>query len=77
MLCRSCSAEGAGSAQGESADSDDEDLEGARPLSDAQIAVRATAGMAGGLAVCAAFSDPLVDALSHLSQVAFLPAISF
>jgi len=58
----------AAAAAGAGEDSDD-DLEGAEPLSDTQIGVRAAAGMAGGLAVCAAFSDPLVDSLSHLSQV--------
>lgn len=41
----------------------------AEPLTDRQILVRAVAGMAGGLAICGAFSDPLVDALSELSQV--------
>ena len=51
-------------------DSNDEEVEeGAEALTDRQILVRAVAGMAGGLGICAAFSDPLVDALSELSQV--------
>ena len=65
-MSRSTDAGGAASA----ADSnDDEEVEeGAEALTDRQILVRAVAGMAGGLGICAAFSDPLVDALSELSQ---------
>lgn len=55
--------------------SDDEEVdENAEPLTDRQILVRAVAGMAGGLAICGAFSDPLVDALSELSQASGIPA---
>lgn len=54
----------------EEGDSSDEEVEeGAEPLSDSQIAVRACAGLAAGLATCAYFSDPLVEALSDLSKV--------
>lgn len=66
-MSRSTDAGGAASAVDSN---DDEEVdEGAEALTDRQILVRAVAGMAGGLGICAAFSDPLVDALSELSQV--------
>ena len=55
--------------EAEDSEEGEEAEEGVEALSDAQILRRAVAGMGGGLALCAAFSDPLVDSLAHLSQV--------
>jgi hypothetical protein len=42
--------------------------EGGQPLSGRDILLRAVAKMGAGIALCAVFSDPLVDALTHLSR---------
>jgi hypothetical protein len=67
--CCARSTDAGGAASAVDADGEEEVEEGAEALTDRQILVRAVAGMAGGLGICAAFSDPLVDALSELSQV--------
>ena len=56
-------------------DDDDLDDEGAaegiqRPR---DIALRATLELASGVAMCSVFSDPFVDALSHLSAASHVP----
>lgn len=38
------------------------------PLSTKDILVRAVAKMGAGIALCAVFSDPLVEALTNLSK---------
>jgi hypothetical protein len=42
----------------------------APPLSSRDILVRAVAKMGAGIGLCALFSDPLVEALTHLSRCA-------
>lgn len=55
--------------EGEAADEAAEEMEGeGGPLSARDILVRAVTKMAAGIALCAVFSDPLVDALSNLSR---------
>ncbi|WIA37902.1 hypothetical protein OEZ86_001279 [Tetradesmus obliquus] len=56
--------------EAESAADAADELEGqpAQPLSRKDILVRAVAQMGAGIALCAVFSDPLVDALTHLSR---------
>lgn len=57
--------------EGEAADEAAEEMEGeeaAAPLSTRDILIRAVAKMGAGIALCAVFSDPLVDALSNLSR---------
>jgi hypothetical protein len=49
-------------------DDEEEEQEEEAAASRTQIAVRAGAKLAAGVAVCAFFSDPLVEALSNLSQ---------
>jgi hypothetical protein len=41
---------------------------GGQPLSARDILMRAVAKMGAGIALCAVFSDPLVEALTHLSR---------
>jgi hypothetical protein len=53
----------------EAADEAAEEMEGeGQPLSRKDILVRAVAKMGAGIALCAVFSDPLVEALTNLSR---------
>lgn len=58
--------------EGESPDEAAGDLEGGgadeAPLSTREILLRAAGKMGGGIALCAVFSDPLVEALTNLSK---------
>jgi Ca2+/Na+ antiporter len=60
--------------EAEAADEAAEEMEGeAAPLSTKDILVRAIAKMGAGIALCAVFSDPLVEALTNLSRATGLP----
>lgn len=67
-LC--CLQETALELEGEAADEAAEEVEGDEggPLSAKDILVRAVIKMGAGIALCAVFSDPLVDALTNLSR---------
>lgn len=66
-LC--CLQETALELEGEAADEAAEEVEGeGGPLSAKDILVRAMLKMGAGIALCAVFSDPLVDALASLSR---------
>lgn len=56
--------------EGESVEDVADDLEGGGgpPLSTRDILVRAVIKMGAGIALCAVFSDPLVEALTNLSR---------
>lgn len=45
-----------------------EDLEEQKPMTTADIWRKSVLSLAGGVALCAVFSDPLVDALTNLSR---------
>lgn len=45
-----------------------DEAEAPAPLSSRDILIRAVLKMAAGIALCAVFSDPLVDALTNLSR---------
>eukprot|EP00884_Botryococcus_braunii_P018037 jgi/Botrbrau1/4917/Bobra.118_1s0030.1 len=47
---------------------------GGSPMTDKQIVLLALTKLAGGVGLCAVFSDPLVDALSNLSGAIGVPA---
>eukprot|EP00775_Hariotina_reticulata_P009910 gene9910-10066_t len=67
--------ETAAALEGETADEAEEDLAepAAQPLSARDILVRALLRMGGGIALCAIFSDPLVEALTSLSRATGIP----
>jgi hypothetical protein len=78
-LC--CLQETAAELEAESADTAAEELneaggEGGQPLSARDILQRAVAKMGAGIALCAVFSDPLVEALTNLSRCGSGPAIA-
>ncbi|KAF8069707.1 NCL2 [Scenedesmus sp. PABB004] len=63
--------------EGEAPDEAAEDLEAGggegAPLSSRDILLRSVVQMGAGIALCAVFSDPLVDALSNLSRASGVP----
>lgn len=68
-MCCLCLQETAAELEGEAADEAAEEMEGeGGPLSTRDILVRAVAKMGAGIALCAVFSDPLVEALTNLSR---------
>jgi len=61
-----------GTAAGEGEDADEDEEDGA-DASDGTLVLRAVAKLAGGVALCAVFSDPLVGALGRLSDATGVP----
>ena len=68
--CLTRARRGAAAGEGEDADEDEED---GADASDGTLVLRAAAKLAGGVALCAVFSNPLVGALGRLSDATGVP----
>ncbi len=68
VLLQAVAAELEGESQQDADDDMEEDGSEGGPLTSRDIAIQATLKLGAGIALCAVFSDPLVEALTNLSR---------